>query len=708
MRILRMTATFGKLEHETLNLKPGLNIIEAPNEWGKSTWCAFLMAMLYGLDTRERSTKNTLADKERYAPWSGLPMSGTMEILWQGRNITIQRSTRGRIPMGIFQAFETESGIPVPELTAETCGRVLLGVEQSVFRRAGFIRFQDLPVTADEALRRRLHDLVTTGDETGEADHLEQALRELKHKCRYKRSGLLPQAEAEREQLKTRLDELNTLEKQLQGLQQRLQEESLWEKQLENHLQALSFSHNRMVQEKAETLERENRQAAAYLAQLEAICARMPTQSEAEHKLQLLRELQAEESRVVQQQRQLPVPPEKPAEQLPFAGLSAESAMEMAKNDVATWQAARRKGAVWPYLLMLFLSLGAAAVLALTRQLPWAAAASAVSLLLVLTAAIKQAGLRKSKGFYHAKYGTMDTRVWQENAARHGAGQKQWQLDMLTYRRQRGELDIHLDALQTRRQSLCGSQSPEALTELWQQVIEKRREEMGAREHLARQELALQALQGMVRQVSPPAQEDSLTCSQQDTTQMLIEVREEKRRLEHRMGQYQGRMEALGRREAVEAALAQVNQRIEKLEETYSALELAQETLQEARIQLQRRFAPRITGCAQQFLSRLTEGRYNRLALGQDFRLQAAAQDEDVLREIMRRSDGTVDQIYLALRLAVAQVLTPDAPLVLDDALVRFDDKRLKAAMDVLQEMAGKKQVILFTCQNREKRILDS
>ena len=46
MRIYEMTATFGKLEHDTLPLRPGLNIIPAPNEWGKSTWCAFLMAML--------------------------------------------------------------------------------------------------------------------------------------------------------------------------------------------------------------------------------------------------------------------------------------------------------------------------------------------------------------------------------------------------------------------------------------------------------------------------------------------------------------------------------------------------------------------------------------------------------------------------------------------------------------------------------------
>ena len=80
MKILSMTATFGKLEHQTLTLQPGLNIIEAPNEWGKSTWCAFLAAMLYGIDTRVKSTKTALADKERYAPWSGSPMSGRMEL----------------------------------------------------------------------------------------------------------------------------------------------------------------------------------------------------------------------------------------------------------------------------------------------------------------------------------------------------------------------------------------------------------------------------------------------------------------------------------------------------------------------------------------------------------------------------------------------------------------------------------------------------
>ena len=55
----------------------------------------------------------------------------------------------------------------------------------------------------------------------------------------------------------------------------------------------------------------------------------------------------------------------------------------------------------------------------------------------------------------------------------------------------------------------------------------------------------------------------------------------------------------------------------------------------------------------------------------------------------------------------MAQELTPGAPLILDDALVRFDEERMKAAMGVLREMAQSRQVIVFTCQNRESAVRD-
>ena len=54
MIIRKMQADFGCLEGKSLELEPGLNIIRQPNESGKSTWCAFIRAMLYGIDTTER------------------------------------------------------------------------------------------------------------------------------------------------------------------------------------------------------------------------------------------------------------------------------------------------------------------------------------------------------------------------------------------------------------------------------------------------------------------------------------------------------------------------------------------------------------------------------------------------------------------------------------------------------------------------------
>ena len=65
MLIRRMTATFGRLREQTLELQEGLNILQAPNETGKSTWCAFLLSMLYGVNPKERDRAGLLADKNR-------------------------------------------------------------------------------------------------------------------------------------------------------------------------------------------------------------------------------------------------------------------------------------------------------------------------------------------------------------------------------------------------------------------------------------------------------------------------------------------------------------------------------------------------------------------------------------------------------------------------------------------------------------------
>ena len=205
--------------------------------------------------------------------------------------------------------------------------------------------------------------------------------------------------------------------------------------------------------------------------------------------------------------------------------------------------------------------------------------------------------------------------------------------------------------------------------------------------------------------VQPPSAPDTLTLSEEETQHVLNQYTTELHRLQNLLGQYQGKMDSLGSKNSLQQQLQQQRSQILKLESTYAAVVIAQETLLQAKEELQRRFAPRITARAQSFLAAMTDGRYKQLYMDTEFALRASAEGEDTLRETLWRSDGTMDQLYLALRLAVSEELTPEAPLILDDALVRFDDKRMKAAVDILEEMSQQKQIILFTCQEREQTV---
>ena len=702
MRIYKMTATFGKLEHETLELKPGLNIITAPNEWGKSTWCAFLVAMLYGLDTRAKTTKNALADKERYAPWSGAPMAGRIDLNWKGRDITIERRTKRRIPLGEFQAYETASGLPVAELTAANCGQMLLGVEQTVFRRAGFIKHADLPVTQDEALRRRLNALVTTGDDSGAADRLAASLKDLKNRCRYNRSGLLPQAEAERDALEEKITELESLDTQCKKLRMRLDEVKDWLRQLHNHQQALAYA--KMEADAARVAQARDamEQTEQELRTLEGACAKLPPREEADLKTRELKAFREQWNDIQMEVRTAPAEPQQPQLPNPFTGLSAQAAREMVHSDAKTYTAITSTKAPNVLIFVGLFGLLAAGGLIYLMAYVFAAVAGLAGLAAFAWGIYEKISMKKQTRALLEKYGDGDWQHWGDPIAEYEQKLEVYKDALKEYQDINSDLEVRLMVLRKKKESLCGLQEPDELLEFWQQTLAQWDAYYNARREALRAKSHFETLSAMVKPVEKPTMEDNLTHSETDTARLLSDCQVEQQRLQNRLGQYQGRMEVLGDRDEMLRQLKRINERIVKLEDTYAALLIAQETLPAARAELQRRFAPRITQRAQKLLSRMTGGRYHSLTMSEDFSLQAGAGEEDTVHDAMWRSDGTVDQLYLALRLAVAEELTPEAPLILDDALVRFDDKRMKAAVGILKEMAKDKQVICFTCQGRE------
>ncbi len=132
------------------------------------------------------------------------------------------------------------------------------------------------------------------------------------------------------------------------------------------------------------------------------------------------------------------------------------------------------------------------------------------------------------------------------------------------------------------------------------------------------------------------------------------------------------------------------------LEKRLSILTLAINSLNSAHEKMQRNFTPVLNKKASEYFSAITSGKYTRLFSDEQFNLTI---DMDIPRKSELFSGGTVDQLYLSLRLALIDMLFGDdtAFLILDQPFLQYDDIRRKKAVELLESLSQKRQIILFT-----------
>lgn len=150
--------------------------------------------------------------------------------------------------------------------------------------------------------------------------------------------------------------------------------------------------------------------------------------------------------------------------------------------------------------------------------------------------------------------------------------------------------------------------------------------------------------------------------------------------------------------------LCEVTGEYKKYENLKQSVRLASERLSELsgglRKKLQQDLDVRISG----IISEITDGKYEKLILEEGLSLSVISEGQKVPVDYL--SQGTIEQIYFALRMAAAEVLHEEEyPVILDDTFVCYDDKRLKSILKWLYK--NKKQVLLFTCQKREEEALN-
>ena len=667
MQLLHANATYGKLDQARLDLQPGLNVICAPNEGGKSTWCRFLLAMFYGLNTRQRGD---LADKNRFQPWSGSLMQGKLELSVGDKELTLSRRTqRPDAPLGVFSCTYSGTDTPVPGLDAARCGETLLGVPQSVYQRCAFIPSGSLAIDADADLERRISALISTGDEKISFSQVESRLKKQLRQRKYNRSGSIPLLEAEIAGLRAAQQEAQTLTGQLENLQQQLSQaredqarrrqarlqaaqETLREK--ECRLQALPDSSD---------LQRINQQLGAVrslgdqVQQAQEAVSRQ--ESAIEDQLQELNRNPLHPMTKAQLEAQLQIQPPAPPQ---VAQLLISLALGLCGGGFLWYEIDR------PQVLWLCL---ACAVTAL--------AAGNFMRLLIRRIRLQQSRRRElSRQEELRKLAESYLPALEELEAQRALLRQKQQILSDGDRRLRTQLSDLLSQVSRWDDSVQSAGDIRRFV----------RETAQNRDRLAQE---LHQAQTQLLQAQMSDADDTVT------------------HLQQQIAQVQGRLDAGRDAQALGDQISRLEEELVRQQAEYDALRLSLDALQAANTTLQNRFSPELGRRAAEIFADMTGSTWSHILLDREFHLSAESGSDPTRRSVQLLSAGTADQLYLAVRLAICEMILPpeqNPPLILDDALLTFDDARLSTTLDYLTRLGAQRQILLFTCQGREAALL--
>ena len=667
MQLLHANATYGKLDQAQLDLQPGLNVICAPNEGGKSTWCRFLLAMFYGLNTRQRGD---LADKNRFQPWSGSLMQGKLELSVGDKELTLSRRTqRPDAPLGVFSCTYSGTDTPVPGLDAARCGETLLGVPQSVYQRCAFIPSGSLAIDADADLERRISALISTGDEKISFSQVESRLKKQLRQRKYNRSGSIPLLEAEIAGLRAAQQEAQTLTGQLENLQQQLSQaqedqarrrqarlqvaqESLREK--ERCLQALPDSSD---------LQRINQQLGAVRSLGDQVQQAQEAVSRQESAIEdQLRELNRNPLHPMtkaQLEAQLQIQPPAPPQ---VAQLLISLALGLCGGGFLWYEIDR------PQVLWLCL---ACAVTAL--------AAGNFLRLLIRRIRLQQSRRRElSRQEELRKLAESYLPALEELEAQRALLRQKQQILSDGDRRLRTQLSDLLSQVSRWDDSVQSAGDIRRFV----------RETAQNRDRLAQE---LHQAQTQLLQAQMSDADDTVT------------------HLQQQIAQVQGRLDAGRDAQALGDQISRLEEELVRQQAEYDALRLSLDALQAANTTLQNRFSPELGRRAAEIFADMTGSTWSHILLDREFHLSAESGSDPTRRSVQLLSAGTADQLYLAVRLAICEMILPpeqNPPLILDDALLTFDDARLSTTLDYLTRLGAQRQILLFTCQGREAALL--
>ncbi len=653
--------SFGKFKNTVITPADGLNVIHGPNEAGKSTIQLFIKSMLYGVST---SRGKGPRPRERIIPWGETRAIGKMELVRDGIEVEIYREFGARPADDITKVIRAADGEEILSGPGSV-GEKLLGMSENLFERTVWIAQDGAAISGSDEIAGRLMNILTSGAQNVSAAAAEASLKRqiasLKAKDRRSAPGEIDRLEAEKTAL------LAELERQ---------------KKLRDELAA--------VRRETEELERETEAAESEKKKLRALMAseRAKEKTERLRRLDacLAREMQLGNSRMFQLFKHKLK--DGTAERL--HGLSdeidrTEAGSYRLSDERSGYERQAEKLAKRKRLcLIIGIVLAVIGVCCAVLGTVFKTADLLSGGILIICAPVPFLIMWRKHGKLLALLGETDKKIGDTREYVAGletelsAALNELGCDTLrdfdkkyeTYR----ETEAKIAAAKEAYENMLGGED----------YSEIKKEADEAREHIVNQEPP----EGMDLEAEVEAAEQRRSAA----VERRAELRADRPRDTVPISD-------------IENNIKLVDEKLSENRDELDALKLALEGLNDAEIRVRSDYTPLLNKRAGEILSELTRGKHGDMRVAADFsvKLKDAAAADPKRAELF--SSGTYSQMYLALRLAIAELIRgpEDTIVFLDDALTSFDDERAENAVRLLKERCGEgRQMLLFTCHGRE------
>lgn len=612
---------FGKFNHKTVSLEPGLNIIYGENEAGKTTLHTFIRGMLFGIE-KQRGKASGRDLYTKYEPWENpANYQGEMRIESNGVNYRIERNFSKEHKS--FKLINEDLGTELSENEVE---ELFAGLDESCYYNT--ISISQMGSVTDKELEIILKNYAANLGTTKSMEiDIKAAYADLdSQKKKIISENKIGEEESIIKELRNAREELEISEREQHTIIASIEQKKQMKAGLLERKKELSVLDSKRLEELAKQNERKDnlyQEIVSLTADTEKYTASIAQVQQ--HKSEL-------------------------EKQLADKGIDNGETMEWLTNKVLN-----KSNMPVTFIILMMACIGAAI-------------GFAVGNFQMLT--LSQYWIRPAICGLGAVFFLI--------------------LAIIKYVFNKNKRVKKLEALK-------------ALKLIMDKLDAAKHEEVYMQRQLDSKKEALQNAQNLIKA------EDERNLDSDDYSDELKELERKEREISDDISKAQWVLEQKKEKDIeIENRMEDLNTKHKKIENArteIAAIEEAKRNIEDIANEIRNSFGKKLNERASYYMAKITNGKYSNLSI--DDKLNVSVNSKRALIAASKLSKGTIEQIYMSLRLAAADIIfeKDKKPILLDDAFAMYDNKRMGNTMKFMSE--NMEQVIIFSCHTREKVMAD-